>query len=263
VSNSLSVIKLGGSVLTDLAAYEASAAFLARQTQSDGERRLLAVVSAEDGHTDELAREAAALASTPDPAVLDLLWSTGELRSVALLTLALKHAGVSSAALNAHEAGLRKDDGAVALNPINLRAALARHSVVVVPGFLATSRQQIVTLGRGGSDLSAVLLAASLEAGECVLVKDVDGYFTEDPAVHARSTAIPALTYEEAIAIADRGCPLVQRQALVAAIQESVTLIVRSFCGVGTVVSKGDTASELCERAARAEWGNGAPRASA
>ena len=263
MSSSLSVIKLGGSVLTELAAYAASAAFLARHCQGDSERRLLAVVSAEDGHTDELAREAGALASTPDPAVLDLLWSTGELRSVALLTLALKHAGVTCAAMNAHEAGLRKEAGAVALNPINLRAAIARHSVVVVPGFLATDRQQVVTLGRGGSDLSAVLVAASLDAGECVLVKDVDGYFTSDPAVEAGAAAIPSLTYEQAIAMADEGCPLVQRQALIAAKQANVRLIVRSFSGIGTVVSEDDTASELCERAARAEWGNGAPRASA
>src|SRR5688572_4275785 len=80
----LRIVKLGGSVLTGLSAYQAAAGFLKREG-GDGARRLVAVVSAEYGHTDALAREAAELAATPDSAALDLLWSTGELRSVALL----------------------------------------------------------------------------------------------------------------------------------------------------------------------------------
>lgn len=237
----LSVVKLGGSVLTSLRAYEAAASFLARQSDSHTGLKMLAVVSAEDGHTDELAREAEALASRPDAAALDLLWSTGELRSVALLTLALKHAGVEAIGLNAHEAGLHSEaEGGVSLNPIAVRAAVSRHDVVVVPGFLATRRQQLVTLGRGGSDLSAVLLAAALRADECVLVKDVDGYFTHDPATDDRATPIPQLTFAQAIAMADEGCPLVQRQALVAARNAGIRLVVRSTTGTGTTVFGGN-----------------------
>src|SRR5690349_3013602 len=142
----LTVIKIGGSVLAGLAAYKDAAAFLARETAS-GRTKFLAVVSAEYGHTDELAEEASALADQPDAATRDLLWSTGELRSVALLTLALKQAGVVTTGLNAHETGLRvsNESSAIALNSISLRAAIARHAVVVVPGFLATCRQQLVT----------------------------------------------------------------------------------------------------------------------
>ncbi len=233
----LAVIKIGGSVLTELRAFESAASFLASET-AVGHWTIVAVVSAEYGHTDALAQEARVLAENPDTAALDLLWSTGELRSVALLTLALKNAGVAAAGLNAHEAGLRSatTPDAVSLNDITLRAALARHRVVVVPGFLATRHQRLVTLGRGGSDLSAVLLAASLRADRCVLIKDVDGYFSDDPATNPHARPIASLTYEDALAMADAGCPLVQRNALAAAESAGVPLFVRSFTSIGTVV---------------------------
>jgi aspartate kinase len=233
----LAVIKIGGSVLTGLHAFESAASFLDTES-AVGHWTMVAVVSAEFGHTDALAREARVLAESPDPAALDLLWSTGELRSVALLTLALKNAGVAAAGLNAHEAGLRSaaTPESVSLNDITLRAALARHRVVVVPGFLATRHQRLVTLGRGGSDLSAVLLAASLRADRCVLVKDVDGYFTDDPATNPHARPIASLTYGAALAMADAGCPLVQRTALIAAQRAGVPLSVRSFTSTGTIV---------------------------
>jgi len=246
----LAIVKLGGSVLTGLSAYQEAASFLKRES-SDGAWRLVAVVSAEYGHTDTLAREASELAGAPDPAALDLLWSTGELRSVALLTLALKNAGVSATGLNAHEGGLRSSvakrgpgvpadqtTDAIGFSGLALRAALARHAVVVVPGFLATRVQQIVTLGRGGSDLSAVLLAEALGATRCVLIKDVDGYFTCDPTTHDEATPIEALTYARALTMADANCPLVQRQALAAAERAGVPLVVRSFTSIGTLVGE-------------------------
>jgi aspartate kinase len=238
----LAVIKIGGSVLTGLHAFESAASFLDKESldteSAVGHWTMVAVVSAEFGHTDALAREARVLTRSPDPAALDLLWSTGELRSVALLTLALKNAGVAAAGLNAHEAGLRSaaTPDSVFLNDITLRAALARHRVVVVPGFLATRHQRLVTLGRGGSDLSAVLLAASLRADRCVLIKDVDGYFTDDPATNPHAKPIASLTFTAALAMADAGCPLVQRSALIAAERAGVPLSVRSFTSTGTVV---------------------------
>ena len=119
-----------------------------------------------------------------------------------------------------------------------LAAALARNAVVVVPGFVATRFQQIVTLGRGGSDLSAVLLAEALGADRCILIKDVDGYFTCDPAKHDDAKPIEALTYTRALAMADASCPLVQRQALAAAERAGVPLVVRSFASTGTLVGE-------------------------
>lgn len=234
------VIKIGGSVLTGLQSYRAAALFLAREV-GRGIRRFVVVVSAEFGHTDALANEARSLEAIPDAAALDLLWSTGELRSVALLTLALRAAGVAAVGLNAHQTGLRvPDEGtAIEFNLLPLRAALATHDIVVVPGFLATRRHAVVTLGRGGSDHSAVLLARAIGAAECVLIKDVDGYFTADPAMDVAATRIDRLSYHEAISRADDGCPLVQRQALDEARRAGFPLVVRSMSAVstGTVIT--------------------------
>ena len=233
------VLKLGGSVLTSLSAYREAARFVAEMSRRHEAAGIVAVVSAEDGHTDALRREALELADEPDNDALDLLWSTGEHRSVALLTLALRSEGVTAVPLNAHQTGVRRSASsrAVAASLLVLRAALVTHRVVVAPGFLATSEQRLVTLGRGGSDWSAVILAAALGAQSCVLVKDVDGYFTADPALDRRARRLPHLTHALAIAQADTGCPLVQRDALVEAATHGLPLIVRSISGSGTLVS--------------------------
>ena len=237
------MLKLGGSVLTGLPAYARTAAFLRGEIEKAPGRRFVAVVSAEHGHTDELADEARHMARVPDPLALDLLWATGELQSVALLTLALRNSGTSAAGLDAHQTGLRvsrADAGpdALSFHLLTLRSALARHHVVVVPGFLATRHQQLVTLGRGGSDLSAVLIAIALGASECVLIEDVDGYLTDDPATCPGARRIGHLSYAEARARAEAGCPLVQRQALGAGERADLPLVVRSVTGVGTSVSR-------------------------
>ena len=191
----ITVLKLGGSVLTGAEAYRRAAAFVV--TLADAGARIVVVVSAEFGHTDSLLREAEQFTAVPDPDALALLWSTGELRSVALLTLALHSAGVAAVGLNVHEAGLRRQRSArsqqIDLNTLTLRSTIERHDVVVVPGFLAMSGQRVVTLDRGGSDWSAVLLAAALGASRCVLIKDVDGYYTRDPRSSSGAKLIPAL----------------------------------------------------------------------
>ena len=234
----LTVCKIGGSVLTGIAAYQAATRAL-RVPDPFSAQRLVVVVSAESGHTDALYGEAARMTAVPDAAALDLLWSTGELRSVALLTLALQAAGIPAVGLNVHETGLRigAGDDRLELNPLGLRAALAQYSVVVVPGFLATRHQRVVTLGRGGSDWTAVSLAAALGARRCELFKDVDGYFTADPNAAADAQPIAALTFADALQLADDGCPLVQRQAIVAARDAGMTLVVRSFSGAGTTLT--------------------------
>ena len=235
IAPDFTVIKLGGSVLTGRDAIVTAASAIAARVV-DRSARLLVVVSAQLAETDSLLEEARAISATPDAEALDLLWSTGELRSVALLTLALKTRGVDAVGLNVHEAGLRAADDGASLNPITLRAALARHSVVVVPGFLATRDHRVVTLGRGGSDLSAVLLAILLHADRCELVKDVDGYFTADPQVDPAATLIPSLDFHRAIELADEGCPLVQRQALITARKANLPIVVRSLSSEGTVL---------------------------
>lgn len=235
----LSVIKIGGSVLTDAAAFRRCADWLHRRLESDPGRRCVVVVSAELGVTDRLARLAESLCPNPDPVTLDLLWSTGELRSVAMLTLCLRRLGIAATALNVHQTGLsagecnvplRCADSNAQVEPLPLRYALAHHRIVVVPGFLARGASgQIVSLGRGGSDLTAVLLAAALNADQCELIKDVPGYFSQDPNACADADPLPRLTFEQALAMADAGCDLLQRDSIEAARRGGTPLVIRSL----------------------------------
>jgi aspartate kinase len=258
MSGRLSVLKLGGSVLRDEASYAAAARFLQTRLALNQDERLVVIVSAQYGTTDLLLAEAEAIVGASlasegrrDPQrealglepprnggpsevtkdALDLLWSTGELRSVAILALHLQRIGVSAAPFNVHQTGLVADRlTGTTVRPLRLRAALAHARIVIVPGFLGVSAGGTITsLGRGGSDLTAVLLAAAIRADACELIKDVPGYFTADP--HRRPDARPIhdLPIDEALRMADAGCDLVQRAALAAAGSAGLQLVIRSM----------------------------------
>lgn len=251
MSGRLSVLKIGGSVLRDDASYAAAARFLRQRLSTSpvtrNVERLVVIVSAQYGTTDRLLAEAQSIAGDPSLAALDLLWSTGELRSVALLALHLQKIGVTAVPLNVHQTGLvagaepgrgagpdqgRRADRVegTSVRPLRLRAALARARIVIVPGFLGVSPGGAVTsLGRGGSDLTAVLLAAAVRADACELIKDVPGYFTADPHRRADARPIHDLTVDEALGMADAGCDLVQRAALAAAAAARLPLVIRSM----------------------------------
>ena len=235
----LAVIKIGGSILKNARAYRRAARYVRNRYVASPDERFVVVVSAQEGVTDWLAATACQVISQPNSAALDLLWSTGELRSVALLALHLQALGVSAAALNIHEAGLALSDATrasgavledVRFNSRRLRSVLVQDSVAVVPGFFATDTAGAVhSLGRGGSDLTAVLLAKGLSASRCELLKDVPGYFTSDPHGNPSARHLPRLTFQEALALASQGCDLVQRRAIEVAAQCNLPLVVRSL----------------------------------
>jgi aspartate kinase len=281
----LSVLKVGGSVLRDDASYAATARFMTGRLAERADERLVVIVSAQYGTTDELLAEAEAILAdaregrppsrdalrrdslrleasraAAGPAIareatmhaeagggeregalpsevnkdaLDLLWSTGELRSVARLTLHLQRLGVSAVPFNVHQTGLVADRPAgTTVRPLRLLAALATSRIVIVPGFLGVSAGGTITsLGRGGSDLTAVLLAIAVRANACELIKDVPGYFTADPHHDANARPIHDLTIDEALSMADGGCDLVQRAALTAAAHAGLHLVIRSMDG--------------------------------
>jgi aspartate kinase len=237
----IAVIKIGGSILTSPRAYRRAATFVRNHHLASLHEQLVIVVSAQAGETDRLEYEASRIHPQPDRAALDLLWCTGELRSAARLVMHLHSLGVSAAALNIHETGLAvseygSEGGEVCVRPQRLLAALARHSVVVVPGFLATnSAGAVVSLGRGGSDLTAVIIAKGLDARRCLLIKDVPGYFSSDPHRDPAARHLPFLTFESALRLADNGCDLVQRQAIDTAARCRLPLIVRSLNESATV----------------------------
>jgi aspartate kinase len=231
----IAVIKIGGSILTNSKAYRRAAIFIRNRHRASPGERLVVVVSAQEGTTDALERTARRIADPPNPAVLDLLWSTGELRSVSLLALHLQALGIQAAALNIHEAGLQLpksgcETDRLLSNPEHLRQTLTRHPIAIVPGFLAVNAEgRVLSLGRGGSDLTAVLLAESLGASRCELIKDVPGYFSSDPHRDPAARHLPHLSFELALVFADGGCDLVQRKAIEAAARCSLPLVIRSL----------------------------------
>jgi aspartate kinase len=231
VSRALSVLKLGGSILRDDRSYGEAARFLQTRLALNQDERLVVIVSAQFGTTDCLEAEAQTIANDPSQTALDLLWSTGELRSVALLALHLQKIGVSAVPFNVHQTGLVADRATgTSVRPLRLLAALAHARLVVVPGFLGVSDgDAIASLGRGGSDLTAVLLASAIRAEACELIKDVAGYYTTDPHRDPAARQIRHLPVAEAIRMADAGCELVQRAALVAAADAGLRIIVRSL----------------------------------
>jgi aspartate kinase len=227
----LSVLKVGGSVLRDDGSYAATARFLTDRLAERGDEQLVVIVSAQHGATDELLAEAESITGAPADHALDLLWSTGELRSVARLTLHLQRLGVSAIPFNVHQTGLVADrTTGTTVRPLRLLAALAASRIVIVPGFLGVSAGGTITsLGRGGSDLTAVLLAIAVRADACELIKDVPGYFTADPHRDADARPIHDLSIEDALGMADGGCDLVQRAALAAAAHAGLQLVIRSM----------------------------------
>jgi len=224
----LSVIKIGGSVLRDTVSFDAVAGFVSRRLSTNRAERLVVIVSAEYGATDALLEEARSIVPEPSEQALDLLWSTGELRSVARLSLHLQRLGVHAAALNVHQTGLTCAYGRATVRPMLILAALAHTRVAIVPGFLAVrAGGGIRSLGRGGSDLTAVLVAVALRAQQCELVKDVAGYYSSDPHEDPQATPIRELTIAKALDMAAAGCNLVQLAALEAARAASLPLVVR------------------------------------
>lgn len=247
------VLKIGGSVLTHLDSYARVARFIARRQLDEPAVTYTVVVSAQQGDTDAMLATAHCLASQPDPAMVDLLWSTGELRSVALLTMALQSQGVRATGANVHQTGVvaanHHDSARPMVHPFKIRALLGVHDVVVVPGFLACGAgDRVVSLGRGGSDLTAVVLAAALGALRCELIKDVGGYFAADPKVDPAARHLPEIDYDRSLTMADAGCGLVQRAALETARAHSLRIVVRAIdTGHATVLSESAQAAVLDE----------------
>src|SRR5215207_1962729 len=239
-----SVLKIGGSVLTGRQGFRRVASFIGERLVDRAGDRLVIVVSAENGTTDALLATATDIVAEPDRSTIDLLWSTGETHSAALLALHLQARGIRAAAANIHQTGLVEAEhaehpGRSSVRPLRLLALLHDYDVVVAPGFLARGRgDRIVSLGRGGSDLTAVLLADGLGASSCELVKDVPGYFTADPKRDPDARPLPTVSYERALEMADDGCDLVQRHAIVAARDRALPLVIRALeCHSATLVS--------------------------
>ncbi|MDL1965369.1 MAG: aspartate kinase [Candidatus Desulfofervidus auxilii] len=196
--------------------------------------RLVIVVSAMAGETDRLINLASQIAKNPDPRELDVLLATGEQSSAALLAMALKDMGYPATSLVAFQARIFTDDafGRARIDEIDcarLKKELETGNIVIVTGFQGIDRHgDITTLGRGGSDTTAVALAAALKADICEIYTDVEGVFTADPRICPEARKINKISYDEMMELASLGAKVLQIRSVDVAKKYRVPVHVRS-----------------------------------
>ncbi len=228
----LIVQKFGGSSVADAAGLARVAERVAATRQAGND--VVVVVSAMGDTTDELIDLAAAITPHPPAREMDILLTAGERISMALLAIAISARGVPARSYTGQQAGV-VTDGAygkahiVRLVPERIRQTLADGCVAIVAGFQGVNdSNDVTTLGRGGSDTTAVALATALEADVCEIYTDVDGVFTADPRIVPTARRIPALTTEETLELAAHGAKILHLRAVEFARRYDVTLHVRS-----------------------------------
>lgn len=241
---SLWVQKYGG---TSVASTEKLLAIAERlhEQHSQG-HRLVVVLSAMGGETDHLLSLARQVSSQPAGPALDLLLSSGERVSIALLSLALQALGCPAVALTGRQAGILTEGQANKariknIDSEHLNGLLDEGQVVVVAGFQGMDESgRVTTLGRGGSDTTAVALAASLGADECHVYTDVEGVYTADPRLVPEARRLEHLTYEEMLEMSGLGSKVLQLRSVLFAEKYNVPLRVLSTfeAGPGTLISE-------------------------
>jgi aspartate kinase len=182
--------------------------------------KVVMVVSAQGDHTDELIEMAAQIHDNPDPREMDMLLAVGEQRSMALMAIAIHTLGLGAISLTGAQAGIRTDDVAgkariQMIDTTRLRRELDKAQVVIVAGFQGMdTNENITTLGRGGSDTTAVALAAALGADRCDIYTDVRGVYTADPRMVANARWIEKLDYDEILELASLGARVMHSRAV-------------------------------------------------
>jgi aspartate kinase len=239
MSRQLVVQKYGGSSVADADRIRHVAQRIADERARGSD--LVIVVSAMGDTTDELLGLARAITDEPDPRELDMLLATGEHQTATLVSMALHALGVPAIALSGPQAGITTDGRygrarIAAIDPERVRRELEGGKVVIVAGFQGrgagddgrTSADEITTLGRGGSDTTAVALAARLGADRCRIFTDVRGIYTADPRIEPRARQLPRVGYEEMLELAHHGAQVMQVRAVELGWVNGVEIEVRS-----------------------------------
>src|SRR5215207_624087 len=219
----LVVQKFGGSSQADADRIRRVARRIARERAAGAD--LVVVVSAMGDTTDELLSLAAAITDTPDERELDMLLATGEHQSATLVSMALHSLGIAAISLSGPQAGITTDGRygrarIASIDPARVRAELDEGKVVIVAGFQGRAEggqiadADITTLGRGGSDTTAVALAATLGAGRCQIFTDVKGIYTADPRLVPEARQLSLIGYEEMLELAHQGAQVMQTRAV-------------------------------------------------
>ena len=215
------------------------------KTKDEG-NKVVVVVSAPGDETDDLISLANQITDSPDDREMDVLLACGEQKSIALMTIAIKALGYDAISFTGPQVGIVTDDvhgkaRIVKVGSEKIEKALNLDKIVIVAGFQGMDTDMdITTLGRGGSDLSAVAIASALNADVCELYKDVDGIMTANPKVCPDATLLPRITYEEMLELASAGAQVVNARSIEYAQNYNVPMRVRSSFNdnPGTLVVK-------------------------
>ena len=225
------VYKFGG---TSVGSVEKIQAIADRIMSEPADCRHVIVVSAMGQTTDQLIKLSQDISATPDSREYDALISTGENVSAALLSMSIIARGGQAISLSGYQAGIYTCNGhkrakIVDVKPERIHAELGKNKVVVVTGFQGISDENnVTTIGRGGSDTSAVVLAAALGLSECEIFTDVDGVYTTDPRICNHATKLDYVSYDEMLELASMGAKVLHPRSVECAKENNIILHVRS-----------------------------------
>ncbi|EHB2692019.1 aspartate kinase [Campylobacter upsaliensis] len=242
----LIVQKYGGTSVGDLERIKAVALRVIESVKAGNE--LVVVVSAMSGVTNSLIEQAEYFSKNPNGADMDMLLSSGERVTSALLSIALNELGYKAVSFSGRKAGIITNSvfTKARIKHIDIsaiKAALKEGKIVIIAGFQGVDEEgNVTTLGRGGSDLSAVAVAGALDADLCEIYTDVDGVYTTDPRIEPKAKKLDKISYEEMLELASLGAKVLQNRSVELAKKLNVNLVTRSSFNnnEGTMITKED-----------------------
>ncbi|MEA3384573.1 MAG: aspartate kinase [Campylobacterota bacterium] len=248
----LKVLKFGGTSVGTLERIQ-NVAEIIKKLRDNGDN-IVAVVSAMSGETNKLVEYAEHFSKQPIESEVDMLLSSGERVTSALLSIALNEQGYKATSMSGREAGIVTDKSHTkarieSIDTENMKKALDEDKAIIVAGFQGVSidNQRVTTLGRGGSDLTAVALAGALQADVCEIYTDVDGIYTTDPRIEPKAKKLDKISYDEMLELASLGAKVLQNRSVEMAKKLNVNLVSRSSFTPnveGTLITKEENIME-------------------
>ncbi len=246
----LVVHKYGGTSVGDLERIENVANRVAKARDKGND--IVVVVSAMSGETNKLIGYAEHFDKNPAKKEMDMLLSSGERVTAALLSIALQSKGYDAVAMTGRQAGIVTDDSHTyarieTIDPTAMHNAIDEGKIVIVAGFQGINKHgSVTTLGRGGSDLSAVALAGALEADQCEIYSDVDGIYTTDPRIEPNAKKLDTISYDEMLELSSLGAKVLQNRSVELAKKLNVKLYAKSSFSdnKGTLITKESNSME-------------------
>ncbi len=248
----LKVLKFGGTSVGTLERIQ-NVANIIKKNKDEG-HEVIAVVSAMSGETNKLIEHAQSFSKQPNPVEMDMLLSSGERVTSALLSIALNEQGYKTTSMSGREAGIITDNAHTKariedIDTSNIKKSIKEGNTIIVAGFqgVTMDTKRVSTLGRGGSDLSAVAIAGAIGADICEIYTDVDGIYTTDPRIEPKAKKLEKISYDEMLELASLGAKVLQNRSVEMAKKLNVNLVSRSSFTPeveGTLITKEENIME-------------------